>query len=64
MDILSEHISFIENHYKTPVNSIPSNIGWVSGDESILSKIYLYKEFVESRLNNQGEISHRVFPIT
>ena len=64
MDILGEHISFIEKHYKSPVNSIPSNIGWVSGDKSVLSKIYLYREFVESWLNDEGEINHKVFPIT
>jgi hypothetical protein len=64
MDLLSTHIDFIEQHYSLPVQQMPSNIGWVCNKDSILSKMYKEREFVETKVSEDGKINHRVYPMS
>ena len=59
MTLLDEHITFIEKNYDVSLHTIPSNIGWVSTDSSITSKIYSSREFVETSIIDDI-IVHRV----
>jgi len=46
--MLKAHVSFLESYYEKPLNDISLNLGWVSTEDSITSKIYETGEFVET----------------
>lgn len=52
--MLNAHVSFLESYYEKSINDISLNLGWVSTDNSITSKIYETGEFVET-FYNKGE---------
>ena len=64
MKVLDEHITFIEKHYKKTLDHICANVGWVGDENSILSKIYEAHEFVETWVDEDGEVGHRVFKMS
>jgi hypothetical protein len=46
--MIKAHVKFLESYYLKPLNDISLNLGWVSTDDSITSKIYETGEFVET----------------
>jgi hypothetical protein len=42
------HVRFLESYYGKPIQDINLNLGWVSTNDSITSKIYETGEFIET----------------